>query len=285
MKDRAVLRTLLSILCLCLTACSASFINQGTNEAVVGANWRLIGAGSAPIGIPSGPYIGLALGVSGNKLYASGVDLVPCSQGSTAIGAGIGASTQITSDGTFTLNNSSIPQDSIQYSIQGKVPQAGSSTWQGTYTLSNSGSTNCTFNNSGSFTATAYPPFQGTYSGAIDSQGLGTGVSLSLNVSQGAPIVSATGPHTMPSFRLPLTGTVSVSGSACFTSGAIASESNSGVGGDQFMIFASMSDGSTAEIRGWFSDQTEKTLQPFSIFVHNGQCDGDFGNGTLTMQQ
>ncbi len=88
----------------------------------------------------------------------------------------------------------------------------------------------------------------------------------------------------MPSFRLPLTGTISVSGSTCFKSGTIDSDSNSGAGGDQFMMTALMNDGSTAEIRGWFGDQTEKTLQPFSIFVHGGQCNGAFGSGMLTLQ-
>jgi hypothetical protein len=54
--------------------------------------------------------------------------------------------------------------------------------------------------------------------------------------------------------------------------------------GDQFIMTASMNDGSSAQILGWFSDQTEKTLQPFSILVHNGQCDGKSGSGTLTLQ-
>jgi hypothetical protein len=267
-----------------MTACSASFVSQGAPETVTGGNWKLIGTGSAPGEIPSSPYIGLALGVSGNTLYASGVDLVPCAQGSSAIGGSLGGITQIASDGSFELNNSSIPQDSIQYSIQGKVPQVGESTWQGTYRLNNSTTTNCTFNNSGSFTATAYPPFHGTYSGIIDSESLGSNVSLTLNVSQGVPVISTIGPQALKLFSLPLTGTVSVSGSACFTSGAIDSKSNSSVGGDQFMMNAAMNDGSSVQILGWFSDQTEKTLQPFSILVHNGQCDGDSGSGTLTLQ-
>lgn len=284
MIERAVSRTLLSILCVCLTACGASFTNHAGNETVTGGNWRLVGTGSAPGAIPSGPYIGLALGVSGNTLYASGTDLVPCSQGSSAIGSHMSGSTQIAADGSFELNNASIPQDSIQYSIQGKVPEAGSSTWQGTYTLTNSGSTNCTFNYSGSFTATAYPPFEGTYSGTINSQSLGSSVSLTLDVSQGAPIVSSTLPQTLPTLRLPLTGTISVSGSTCFTSGTFNSNASSGVGGDQFMVNAAMNDGSSAQILGWFGDPTEKTLQPFTILVHNGQCNGGFGSGTLTLQ-
>ena len=284
MNVRALSRTILPILCVCTTACSASFINQGTNQRVVGSNWRLIGSGSAPGAQPSNPYIGLAIGVSGNTLYAAGADFVPCSQGSSAIGESIGGSTQIASDGSFDLNNLAIPQNSIQYSIHGKVPQAGSSSWQGTYTLTSPANNSCVFSDSGSFTATAYPPFQGTYAGKVDGQGLGSGVSLTLDVSQGAPILSPTGPHAVASFRLPLTGTISVSGSTCFTSGTFESKSNSAVMGDQFMIAASMSDGSTAEIRGWFSDQTEKTLQPFTIAVHSGQCNGAFGSGTLTLQ-
>jgi hypothetical protein len=284
MNDRTPFLVLLPALGLCITACSAGFVNQGAPETVTGGNWKLIGTGSAPGEIPSSPYIGLALGVSGNTLYASGVDLVPCARGSSAIGGSIGGITQIASDGSFELNNSSIPQDSIQYSIQGKVPQVGDSTWQGTFTLTNSTNTNCTFNNGASFTATAYPPFQGTYSGIIGSESLGSNVSLTLNVSQGAPIISTIGPQALKLFRLPLTGTISVSGSACFTSGTIDSKSNSGVAGDQFMMNAAMNDGSSVQILGWFSDQTEKTLQPFSILVHNGQCDGDSGSGTLTLQ-
>ncbi|HKN21549.1 MAG TPA: hypothetical protein VJX73_09035 [Terracidiphilus sp.] len=177
------------------------------------------------------------------------------------------------------MTNSAEPIDSIQYTITGKLPAPGASTWQGTYTIVNSPSSTCVFNFSGSFTATAYPTLNGTYAGTIDGSGLGSGISITLKVSQDEQTLeqSMNGAVTY----IPLSGTITVTGSSCFTSGTIVNGQVSQIDADTFMMWASMNDGSTMEIHGWVSDQTEATLTPVDVVIKNGACANAFGSGTL----
>ncbi len=283
MNDRAASRILLPILCVCLTSCGGAIKTQAPSYSSIEGNWKLIGQGSAPGALPTGPYIGVVIGVDGDTLYANVDNEVPCSSGNSAIGGSGGAAKTTITDGNFQIFNASA-EDSIQFLIKGTVPVNGSATWQGTYELYNSSTTSCTFNLSGSFTASLYLPLQGTYSGTIKGSDLGSGVSLSLDLSQGDLPVMSTGPANPLIVYLPLTGTASVSGSPCFTSGTIVSGPDSFVAGDRFQIVVLMGDGSTIFIRGWYSEQNQKALEPVLVVVKNGQCNGATGNGTLTLQ-
>lgn len=280
MQIRRVFLALLLPSSLLLSSCDGRLLSF-SNDASLGGNWHLVGQ-NAFLGNPlQGPFLSLALDASGGTLYAEGDAFVPCSQGG-GIGGSIGATAQIASDGTFVLTNSADPIDSIHFTITGSAPAPGATAWQGTYMLVNNSNTNCVFNLSGSFTATAYPPFDGTYAGAITGSGLGTGVSITLKVSQGAPTLEMAGGRTH--FYIPLNSTIAVSGSPCFTTGTTASNWPSGVAGDNFNLYYTMNDGSTVEVLGWFNGQTETTLEPANVLVFNGTCASANGSGTFTLQ-
>jgi hypothetical protein len=203
------------------------------------------------------------------------------------VGGSFFATAPIGSDGTFVLTNSSTSSDPIQITINGAVPSDGAPTWQGSYKLTTSASTtSCVFNQSGSFSATQYPAFQGSYVGTITSgKGIATGTTISLQVSQSPPTFAYLGSQSTPFLYLPLTGTVTMSGSPCFSSGTFSQSANSVLTADSFLMSISGNDGSLGQIQGWFSDQTETTLQPFSINFSTGPCSGDFGNAVPTLQR
>jgi hypothetical protein len=194
------------------------------------------------------------------------------------------AITEIAADGTFSLSNTSDPQIPMQFTIQGSVPSVGTSTWQGSYTLFTAPTSllNCSFNQSGTFTAAPYPAVNGTYAGAINGSGLLAGMSMTLKLAQGSPTIAPLGTN----FEIPMSGTVTVDGTSCFTTGTISSDGSSSIRGDFLTLFVTMNDGSFLSINGWLSDQSETALKPVSLSVlGRGQCVGASGNGTLTLQQ
>jgi len=256
-------------------------VQQAPNYAALQGNWYLFGQNSFASGdSTSASYIGLAIGVSGNTIYASGDASVNCSQPGSGIGGGISAIGEIAADGTFTLTDTSNTLNSIQYTIRGTVPLNGSATWQGTYSLFNSASTiGCTFNQSGEFTATAYAAFRGNYTGTL--AGPHNGGPVVFQVSQGEPSFSFVGPFNSPVFSIPLSGTITVSGSPCFTSGTFTNTGS--ISGDSFNISISMNDGSTLRAFGWLADPSEGALK-FEGTIENGLCSQQSLGGTLYLQ-
>ena len=133
------------------------------------------------------------MGVVGNRIYGSGDVFVLCSNGDGNGAFPMSFTGSIAADGKFTLTNGS--QSSIPATIQGQVPSVDSSnpnsvTWPGTYTLA---ATGCNPGPSGNFTATLYPPLEGTYAGTISGPNSSSGQSssptalqLTAQISQGA---------------------------------------------------------------------------------------------------
>src|SRR5208283_3294491 len=178
MYVRRVLLASLLFSCLFLTSCVKNTGSSNTpapSYTAVDGNWHITGEqGTGPAGLPlaESPFLAFDLGVIGNTVYANGVVEVNCTT-AAAEGNGLSLSSQIASDGTFTLSNSSVPLDSIQLTIQGKIPDTGATTWSGNYTVVNANPpTGCIFNDSNSFVATPYPPLDGTYAGTITGPGL-----------------------------------------------------------------------------------------------------------------
>lgn len=225
------------------------------------------------------PLLSLAIIVNGNQITAKGDDFVQCPNSGGGGGGTVGFTGQIAADGTFELNTPSGNYPSFVWTINGTVPPAGESTWSGTYSLTTSPSyTGCTINQGASFTATAYPTFDGTYAGTLlaGSALSPTGsVTISLDVAQGAAVTS-------PQPIIPITGSITVVGSACFTHGT--STTSSGVGGDYAGIFFNMDDGSQVAITGFFASQDESTLTETSLVIFGGQCSQNAYAGTLTRQ-
>ena len=290
MNVRTISLAVLACLSLLLASCggSPSPAPQTPDYSAIQGNWRIVGQHSFPSFPTSTTYIGLTLVVSGSTINARGQITVPCSQSSSAVGFPFLAIGQIASDGTFLLAlPSPSPINGIQVTIQGAIPAVGASTWKGTYSVSGTASTfnvnPCTIDQNNNFTATAYPQFRGTYSGTLINIGPGTGISVVLQVSQGAPTFAHRGPQgAVNEVYIPLSGNITVTAPICSVSAPL--NPGSFLVADTALMQFSASDGSTLILGSSFSDPTETTLYPVSLFVTSGQCGGIEGIGTLTLQ-
>ena len=151
---------------------------------------------------------------------------------------------EIAPDGTFAFDDYKTIYD-YQFSIHGTVPQFGDTSWQGTYTLKNLFSTepNCIVDESGTFTATKYPPFTGTYSGTFT--GTEASVAVTVQITQGEP-----GRYSRLGYAIPLGGQITVFGSPCFTRGTVTNRRGSLIEGDHFFLTFSMDDGALLHLYG-----------------------------------
>jgi hypothetical protein len=245
-------------------------------------NWNLAGNRA----LSQYPLLSLALIVDGNQITANGDDLVQCSNLSGRVGGTIFLTGQIASDGTFALTESPAGgHNSIQVAVTGTAPSADSNIWTGTYSFTDmAGYTSCIVNQTGPFTAAALAPLSGTYTGTLnEGNNASTGsVTVILDVSQGAATGSTSAYPGYP--YLPLTATVTVSGSPCFNSGATNTTSVSNIQGDHANLSFTMSDGSQAFIEAVFASPDESSLNMVSFPVFGGQCNGAGYVGTLTKQ-
>jgi len=187
------------------------------------------------------------------------------------------------------MSNSAFPIDSIQVSIKGQVPADGSTTWMGSYTITNAASdTSCTFNQSNSFVATAYPPLDGTYAGTIAGQSPDKGLTISAQITQEPlTLIPTSSSSLVRGLKIPLSGTIKVTGSLCFTSGTT-TQGTAGstslpvlgqVDGDTFLLNYTMNDGSDLQLNGYFADSSESELYVQNAFVFGGKCNGILGGG------
>jgi hypothetical protein len=248
------------------------------SPAALTGNWNLLGNRA----LQQYPLLSLTLVVNGNQITATGDGLVECTN--SGGGGTLGLSGQIATDGTFELNESPGNQSSFLWAITGTAPPPGGSTWTGTYTLTSSPAyTGCTIKQSGPFTATTLPPFSGTYTGTL-LEGLTSSptgsVTISVDVAQGAAVM-------LPPVQsyLPLSGTITVSGSPCFTHGTSSTTPGAAVvKGDTVAIAFNMDDGSQAVVNGFFPSPDQSALSLALFATLSGQCSGTVYGGTLTRQ-
>jgi hypothetical protein len=232
-------------------------------------NWLLVGNQPKE----QYPIISAALIVSGNQVIASGLM-------ETACGEGIGEypfylTGPVAPGGSSQL--ASIPPDA-SITISGVLPASGATTWSGTYT------DNCGINQSGPFTATVLPALSGTYKGTL--QGGSAGQGMTVTFSQGAATSATNGGFTL--YYLPLSVTVTITGSPCFTHGtSIAGYSTYygpseiyGAGVDGAVL---MDNGSQLGFMGSFSAPDESTID-FGLAAPGGACNWNNYGGTLTRQ-
>jgi hypothetical protein len=257
-------------------------------------NWNIVGTG-APTSFPS---LSFSLISNGNQLYASGPVQVSCNNAVLlGGGGGVNLTGEIASDGTFQLTDPagiglSLGGDPVQIVVSGTVPQSVGSSWAGTYSITTpAGSVACAANETGSFVAAPYVTLDGTYAGPLVAANTGaTGVSVSVNVMQGAPVDLRLGTPNSPQnfYYLPVSGTASVSGIQCFTHGSTDSSTSTlagfnSIGGSSVEMTFVMDDGSHLVLNGTFADTQESSLNLMLISVIDGQCSGGY-SGTLTRQ-
>lgn len=271
-----------------LVSCGGSLANSpgdaaNPNSAIEG-NWHLSGQGSSWTKAGPDPYIGAVLMMSEGTLYGRFNVAVRCSEGFGSFSAGVYAKGDVAPGGSFVLSSGSSVGlvTPVQLTVSGTMPPKGNSGWEGSYQIAlSSPLSSCTYSGSGSFTATRYVPFEGTYTGTVQQSSMGTAVSITLQVSQLSPTLTFAGPTQFPEIAIPLNATVTVSGSTCFTSGTNTALSGGGLYGDVFSTAVLMDDGSTMALNGWFADQTEAALQPVVILVKGGKCADAFVTATL----
>ncbi len=275
-----------ALLCsVALTSCGVSTVPSTS----LNGNWNIAG------NVVSGqfPALSAAIVVTGNEVTASLTDTIQCTPNS---GSG-GSSTQLTgvigSDGSFTMTTVPPVQGSVayytQFTLSGRVPENANDTWSGSYSIVNN-STGCVVNQTGPFTAVRFAPVTGTYAGTASSSNLGSNVTLTAQIKQATSPTAASGPNTLVSAFFALSGTLSVSGSSCFTSGTSSGNVSGMVVGSDYSQGFLMNDGSRLWISGNVSDTTAaQIVGPFgpegaTFNIYGGSCNGKWGYVTLTKQ-
>ena len=240
--------------------------------------------------------------VDGTQIFASGDYHAVCPNsprdGSGAIGGGLQG--KIAPDGSFTIKNSS--RATIQVEISGRVPSDGATTWSGEYTLAGDLSRKCpTYRQTNVFTATPLPPLNGTFSGSLTMKYFEspspayTGpqtyeAKFRITATQGAVVAQRLNTGDIH-FHLPLTGTIQVKGSPCFSRGAAdpltysthgsVPSRYSSISGDSVNIWFAMNDESQLHMIAVFTDPGESALLMTNALVIGGNCDHQSFRGTL----
>lgn len=165
---------------------------------------------------------------------------------------------------TLTFSTEPVRGQTIMISATTKSV-GNTSTMTGNYTFSGSTCTGA----AGTVAALLIPPLTGTFTGPL------TG-SLTANVTVN---LTQTGPDAHGFFHL--SGSLTFSGSPCFTSGTIASSSLSGIIAD-FVV--NTSDGGETDVAGLNSLLGLTPSLGASLSVQSGTCAGFFGDGFLAKQ-
>lgn len=277
-----VVRSLCCVLALPVFAgCGSQF--HVAAPALTG-NWNIVGDSS----FRHFPSVSFALIESGSDLYAQGIFLADCRNHPVGGGGSVELRGQAAPDGTFVLiqpvsNSIRIDGDPVQVIVHGMAPIGGAGGWSGTYSITTpAGSSGCLLGDSGSFTAVPFQPVSGTYSGTLREDNLGPGKpTVSVVVTQGDPVAQSVA-NGQTYWRLPLTGTISVSGIPCFTHGSTGLYLTSVAGSHIAMAFT-MDDGSLLTLTGSLTDTSSASLNVIAFSAFGGQCSQAY-SGTLTRQ-
>ena len=287
MLPRTFLPLLCAVLSLSMLACgsgSSTPISVPAPPTTLDGNWGLAGTRTPA----TYPILSTSLHVQGSQLTGRGTMQIQCSSTaplSLQVDNSFELSGQVAADGTFTATSSTPRLPALAYTItlSGSSPTAAApNTWTGTYTVTASlpsvnpplAVTPCAYSHT--FTATPIAALTGTYSGTVTSllvssgPVLGPNVALSLQVAQQPAAFVNHG--ALSTYELPLTGTLNVTGSTCFSSGSTASAQFPGrITGDIFQLTFLMNDGSQLVLAGNLSDLSASSLSVFAI-VMGGSC-------------
>lgn len=161
----------------------------------------------------------------------------------------------------------------------GTISADGNTLTQGTYSIAGG----CADKMTGALAGYRIPPLTGTFSGSFTLSNLTTPGSTAISVT--AQLTQAATPT---GFAYPLSGSVTITGTPCFSKGntIAATPANPLAGGlvfgKHYVVLFAMDDGSTVGATG---DSDLAAAQLRTIFsVSGGKCSGDFGNGTLARQ-
>jgi len=267
--------------------------SQTTAPSSLNGNWQLTGNRERKLY----PLLSLAIHVNGKQITAAGDDFVVCPASPRD---GVGGSQEmigeISPDGNFTLRTMS-SRNTLQLTVAGKIPDAGSTNWPGNYKFTSPTSHGCAFDQEGSFTATLLASLAGTFSGPVTMSypsappppgytGPSTArLKFTITAAQGGEFLVHEKKVGAPFIYLPLSGTINVSGSACFNRGT--SDTNpyaDNMQGDRAHLTFEMDDESEFSLIAVYTSPQETGLVIQSAFVKGGKCDKQAFAGTLQRQ-
>jgi hypothetical protein len=267
--------------------------SQTTALSPLTGNWQLTGGRDRKLY----PLLSMAIHANGKRLTAAGNDFVVCPASPRD---GIGGSQEMVGevdpDGNFLLRTIS-SKNTLQLTVTGKVPDAGSTNWAGTYKFTSPAAHGCAFDQEGDFTATLLAPLAGTFLGPVTMSypsappppgytGPATArLQFTITATQGAEFLLHEKKVGAPFIYLPVTGTINVSGSACFSHGT--SDTNpytNNMQGDRAHLNFEMNDESELAVMAFYTSPQEAGLEIQSAFVKGGKCDKQAFAGTLQRQ-
>jgi hypothetical protein len=227
----------------------------------------------------------MSMGVVGTEIHGQATFGVTCSNATSESGFDVVMDGEIAADGSFEMKNAAT--NDVLFTIQGKAPLSGATTWSGSYTFSSHSGSLCTIQESGNFNATQLPSVTGTYSGTVTSGAAqqATSATISTTLTQGSFTSTSFVPGT-PYYYTPVTATLTADGASCFTSAATGDPLPLAPAGQVMGNFVQLTlttdTGETINAEGYFTDDTQKTMT-FQGSVSGSSCTQQF-NGTLTLQ-
>jgi hypothetical protein len=267
--------------------------SQSAAPSPLNGNWQLTGNRERTLY----PLLSMAIHVNGKQIIAAGDNFVVCpASPRDGIGGNQEMSGEIDPDGNFTMRTIS-SRNTLQLAVSGRVPDAGSTSWAGTYKFTTPTSHGCAFDQEGTFTATLLAPLTGTFHGPVTMSypsappppgyngPMTARLNFTITAAQGGEFLTHEKKVGAPFIYLPLSGTINVSGSACFTHGA--SDTNpyaNNMQGDRAHLNFEMNDESELTVIAVYTSPEEAGLVIQSAFVKGGKCDKQGFAGTLQRQ-
>jgi hypothetical protein len=267
--------------------------SQTIAPSSLNGNWQLAGNRERKLY----PLLSMAIHVNGKHVTAAGDNFVVCP---TSPRDGLGGNQEMSGDidpeGKFTIRTIS-SRNTLQLTVTGRAPDAGATNWAGTYKFTSPASDACTFDQDETFTATLLPPLAGTFAGPVTMSypsapppsgytGPTTArLKFTLTAAQGGEFLSHEKKVGLAFIYLPLSGTIDVSGSACFTHGT--SDTNpyaNNMQGDRAHLNFQMNDESELTVVAVYTSPEEAGLAIQASFVKGGKCDKQAFAGTLRRQ-
>jgi hypothetical protein len=286
-----------------LAACAQTGTDATPNSlstisaSTLNGNWYIVGNRMKK----QFPLLSIYLHVDGTQIIGNGDVQAVCPDnprnGGGSIGGGFHG--EIAPDGSFTLRNS--PQSTLHVEMSGQAPAEGATSWRGEYTLTGEFSRGCPgYRQTSSFTAIPLTPLNGTFSGSLTMRYFqspppnyagpkSNAANLSIAIKQGDDTSRRLKGGIQ--FYLPLTGTVEVKGSSCFSHGFADPLTYSTHGslpsrfsilrGDASDLWFAMDDESQLHVIAVFAEPGESALSIIDARVIGGNCDHQSFLGTL----
>ena len=233
MRSQSCWVLLLGLLCfLSLAGCGATAgpVPAETRPVTtnLAGNWLLAGTLPAPPfqNAVTGTQLSAAFNTVGDQIVGLGVFLAPCPAitgtgllGTGDEGGGFEASGTVAADGSFLVQSPATTTSGLSIpsvSISGTVPSAPGGSWNGSYSISMSGTPGCTVQESASLTAQAIQSFSGTYAatGTYSDGTTQSPVTVTMVLLQGSSTAAANG--VAANTASILSGTITVAGVPCF---------------------------------------------------------------------